>query len=373
MDLEVSSKVEGSVNDSKSFEGIQDELEKEVGHVFLSFKTAIFVFKIILSLSLGLIFFQSFWYLRNYLAKDAYDNIYITSQFKKLDKENAEKGVEAILPLKKKERSIYVDTSSFKLNATELVHCRLGLAQVFLHFILCVMVVLFDYSLYFVLRLIEKNGNIQIKVEGEGRFTVEVKGHGPVADFYKIMVQGFNLDQTYSSSLDVRNCLPRPGQPSGAILLSLVLLYLIALAFVVLRGYGMRLRRKIAAYYYPEQERMRLEYLHKKIRHKRIGFLKFLRHQIQSAQKENDVKQRFRISAWLAFKFPALERFFPSHDKVECTSCEQKESSFQGIVLTKCPGQTGGMPCDAVYCQECKSALNNVCPLCFQDAVVLRN
>ena len=372
VDVELNAQLSGKSNTTKTVERIQQEVNDDISRKAHAFEVFIAILKKFLSLSIALLFLESFWYLRNYLAKDDYDNIYITNQFKVFDRDCELNGLSHVLPLKKKEKDIYVDPSSFKLNATELGYCRLGLAQILLHFILCVLLLMFDFSFYYILSLFRKYGDVDIHVEGEGHLEVTVNGKGPVALFYGVMMQGINLNRNFTASLETGRCLPNPKVPSVSIIPVLIFLYIITLCFVLLRGYGMRLRRKIAAFFYPEQETARLHYLHKKIRHKRIGLLKLIRQLIISTHKEAIVKDKLRLSTWLAFKIPFLGRFLTSKEHLVCTSCEHSEKGFQ-IKLTKCEGSKNGMACDAVYCQECWAAINHSCPLCTShDEVVLR-
>ena len=373
VDVKLTAEIHGESNTTKSVEMIQDEVNEDITSKARTFEVFLSILKKGLSLSIALLFFQSFWYLRNYLAKDDYDNIYITSQFKELDKNLEREGGANVLPLKTKEKSIYVDPSSFRLNDTELSYCKIGLAQVLLHFVLCFLLLIFDFALYYILNLVRKYGDVEVQVEGGGHFIVSVEGNGPVALFYGTLIQGINLRSNYSASLEIGSCLPNPNAPSVAIIPVLIILYLIALCFVLLRGYGMRLRRKIAAYYYPKQETARMEYLHKKIRHKRAGLLKMIRQLIKSSHKETAIKDKLRLSTWLAFKLPFIGRFFLSDERLVCTSCEHTESTFNNIKLSKCKGRPDGIACDAVYCEECWLALNHSCPICTSsEEVALR-
>ncbi|XP_060593888.1 DC-STAMP domain-containing protein 2-like isoform X2 [Ruditapes philippinarum] len=373
VDMVISGEFSGNTNVSKPATAIQHEVEKDIGGKLDIFDSVMSATRLCISLSLFLIFLQSFWYLRNYLAKDGYDNIYITKQFKQMDKEAGKNGRETVLPLKPREREEYVDTVSFKLNSTELSYSKLGLIQVLLHFLLCVLIVSFDYALYYMLNMVKEYGNLEIEIKSSGRVKIYVNGDGPVAEFYKLLVNPYNLDRSFNRTLDIEPCLPEPRGPSGSMIPVFIVLYIIALAVVLLRAYGMRLRRKVSAYYCPEQELARLDYLHKKIRHRRVGFLKFLRQQIKSAHKEEQVKNQLRFSTWLAFNFPILAQILPKKEKLECTSCGQRDTSFNKVQLTKCTGEKGGMTCDAVYCEECFTVLQKTCPLCsMNENVVLR-
>ncbi|XP_052806782.1 DC-STAMP domain-containing protein 2-like [Mya arenaria] len=373
VDLNISSDFNASTNTSGSFKDIQKEIDEDISSKTRGVFSFLKVFKKVLSLSLLLIFAQSVWYLRNYLAKDGYDNIYITSQLKELDEGNKKIGKDSILPLKKKEHEKYVDTTSIKLSSCELSSCKLGLIQVLLHFIICLVIIAFDVAIFYILEMVRKQGDVELEVKGQGHVTVEVQGKGPVADFYRILITGLNVDQNYSANINISECLPNAIVPEFTMIPVYIICYIVTVLSVILQGYGLRLRRKISAYYYPEQERARLDYLHKKIRHKRVGFLRFIRQQVLSTHKESQVKEKLRLSTWLMFKIPFLAKILPQREKLECLSCEQTEGSFSSVKLRKCKGESGGMDCDAVYCEECWKALGDNCPLCCKDEVVLRD
>lgn len=372
VDVTIETKFMGDTNSTKEMKLIQKDVNDDIETKVITFQTFMTVVNYVLSLSLFLMFLQAYLYFRNYMAKDGYDNVYITKQFIELDKKKEVDEEETVLPLKKIEQSEYISTRSLKLNKQEFSNCKVGLAQVFLHFTFCIVVIISDYCLYYLLNLVHKFGNIDIKVSGSGRFTISVNG-GYIASFYRRLFEGINVHESFLVELRVGKCLPNPTSPTGEYAIILILLYLFAVCFVILRGYGMRLRRKISAYYYPEQENARMEYLHKTIRHRRMARTRFLRQEVKSTHKESTMKEKFRLSTWLASHFPCMAKCIPSRKKLACSSCEEQEGKFHHVKLTKCPGVMNGVACKAVYCEDCQIILNGVCPLCTQEEFELRD
>ena len=356
-------------NTSKDSKLIEQEVSGELQDKIDVFDVFFNIIKKILTFSLLLLFIQSFWYLRNYLSKDGYDNIFITRRFRTLD----ESKQISVLPLKRIEKGTYVDVSSCKLNRGELQHSKLGIAQVMLHFLFATATVTFDYALYYILNLVRKYAELDLQVKGEGKITVIVDGKGPIAEFYRVLLEETNIEGGYSAGLHINKCLPDPKLPTSSTIPVLLVLYIIALLVCLLRGYGMRLRSTIAAYYYPEQEAARLEYLHKTIRHRRAGHLRFLREDVKSSHKEREIKDKLRLSTWFRTKSACFDKCLPDRNIVECSGCEQRSGGFRKVKLTACDGSIDGNACDAVYCQECQTALDNKCPLCSADDVNLRN
>ncbi|KAK3587858.1 hypothetical protein CHS0354_019729 [Potamilus streckersoni] len=367
VNLSTTNESNANYNSSPSAEWIRKGVKEE-----LDGKTGIFIHLIrfmekVLSLTLILLFLQSFWYVRNYLARDSYDNIYITKRFKDLDQERKESGLSFVLPLKKKEKKLYIDTSSWRITSVEIGHSKFGLAQIGMHFLLCLCVLFFDYLLYYVLDLLKRHGKVNIQYKGNAKFQVNVDGTGFVAVFYRELIQGLNINESYIGELNLTECLPDPSMPDSSNIFVYIVLYLVAVFFVFMKECALRARRKITAYYYPRQEEARIQYLHKLIQHKRINFWKFLRQKIKSSYKEKCVNEQLQLMTWLSFKIPCLARCLSQQDKI-CLSCETVEGRFHGIVLVKCSGDQ----CNAYYCTDCYETLNKTCPLCSVDDVVHR-
>lgn len=165
----------------------------------------------------------------------------------------------------------------------------------------------------------------------------------------------------------IEECLPSPLFTIKDQIFVIVGLYVIALCFVILRGYGLRLRRKISAYFYPEQETSRIEYLHKWIQHQRVARRMFLQLHVLSVYKEKLVREKFSLSSRLVRRFPSLAKLMSKKNKVECCSCELRQGIFNSE-FTYCSGMIDGdVDCPAVYCDECRLVLNGKCPLCSND------
>ncbi|XP_045159973.2 DC-STAMP domain-containing protein 2-like isoform X2 [Mercenaria mercenaria] len=375
--FKVDVKVEGDFsyesNNSKEINTVQGQINEDIDSKVISFQTFMRIVKYVLSLSLVLMFLQAFLYFKNYMAKDGYDNMYITKEFNELDKRKQDDGEESLLPLKKTEQSEYIYTRSLKLTKQEFDNCKIGLTQVFLHAIFCIVVVLFDHFLYYILNLIHTFGQFEVDLSAKSRLKVNVKGTGLIASFYRSIFKGIDIDEYFLSEMKLERCIPSPAPPTDEYVFVFLVLYILAICFVILRGYGMRMRRKIAAYYYPEQETARMEYLHKTIRHRRIARQRFLRQEVKSAHKESAMKEKFRLSTWLVSQCPCITKCIPPREQQECSSCEERQGKYSSIKLTKCPGMSNGNACTAVYCDECRLILQGNCPLCDQEEVEFRD
>lgn len=97
-----------------------------------------------------------------YLDVIDHDNRYITKFFKKIDARRALRGSSTLLPLKKIERSRYIDPYSIKLTTRERRNLiARSLRLIFEVFTTTIFIVL-DYLLYYTLFLVNKHGKIEI-------------------------------------------------------------------------------------------------------------------------------------------------------------------------------------------------------------------
>ena len=124
---------------------------------------------------------------------------------------------------------------------------------------------------------------------------------------------------------------------------------------VFLQAYSIRLKQKICGYYYPEMERERILYLHRRIRHKRKAFKMRLKEMNASMKKEQRVNEELAASSKVVKILPFTKRFFKGELK-NCLNCGSNED--EALKFLSCP------ICGADYCETCYEDLKQVCALC---------
>ncbi|XP_071087242.1 protein sneaky-like [Haliotis cracherodii] len=234
---------------------------------------AVFIFKIlnrILIIFLLSAFIKASLYVRRYLRYLKFDNIYLRDQIKYLDKHiRAEDESKALFPLKDVEKRKYIDSTSMKLSRSESLTWMMGFTQVILHIFLSAMVILVDYGLYYVLTILQRNGDVDFLVTGGVWLQVNVSGSGPFADIFRTVVEGISVSKSFEDVLNFKRCLPSPTEQPRKILYFIISLYSLVLVFVLLQAYGLRLRHKMVAFFFPEREAERIHYLYRHILNKR--------------------------------------------------------------------------------------------------------
>ena len=97
------------------------------------------------------------------------------------------------------------------------------------------------------------------------------------------------LDPLAESGLDIDTtpCLPIPNPPDLGAYRTIIILYFLCLILAIFEAYGLRMRRAVAACYYPKRERQRALWLYNQILFKRGSFFKFARRQIRRKYKDD--------------------------------------------------------------------------------------
>ncbi|KAK6195706.1 hypothetical protein SNE40_001078 [Patella caerulea] len=352
VDFESSGNIDSEANASQSAAQIISNIRSELKSKIDIATYYIDILNRVVSLSVILLIINAFLYERKYLSKISFDNLYITSYFKTIDRQRKDNGKISILPLKKKERKIYTESRSLKMSSIELTRCKTGLAQVLLHAVMCVMLVLFDYLLYYILDLLNRHGDVQFVFTGQSKLNIRIIGDGLVALLFRTLTGDIRVSQTYNSVVDINTCLPKPKDPNFSSLYVYGVLYMAALLLVLLQGYGLRLMHFIAAFFYPEKEHQRVNYLYRKILVKRKVFLKEAKQMILSNAVGSSFDDGHSLCGGIATRFPCRK------SRKTCTNCEVSSED-----ISTC----GNEKCGAFYCEECFVEFGKSCPLCTND------
>ncbi|XP_072044146.1 uncharacterized protein [Amphiura filiformis] len=348
------------MNTSRSFASVQEAVEKELDEKIEYMDLAFSIANKLLALSVLWLCFQSYQYHMKYRTKDRFDNFYVTKEFKKLDAKRKEQGRPSLLPLKKSEKVRLIDLTQFSLSKPEKGLFKLGLLTVIMHSLIAGLLILIDYALFALLALITRHGQVKSEVSAEHATEINVKGNGAVATFIqRTFIESFEAASKFNSTIDSNLCLPKPTQPNEYLSIAIGSLYLIAILTVLFQAYALRLRRRIAAFFYPERELERLYYLYNHTLHKRQSLANFLQDKVKQHQHELEASRQVSFMAYLAIRYPRSQRFFKlfGMEKRICLGCasEDEHDTYKQCATHKCPGR---------YCFECFQEIAGICSLC---------
>ena len=348
-------------NQSSTFESIQQAIEDDVNDALVVVEHFISILDKLLALSVVYLLFKTHMYHTAYRTKDKFDNFYITEQFKILDDERKKKGKKTLLPLKKSEKVRLIDVTSFRLSKPEKGLFKLGLVTLVSHICIASILILVDNGLYWLLQVIRKHGSIQVDLSGESRVQLEISGESALSAFIsEIFGDGFGYNTDFDVSYDNTRCLPVGSEPNHALAAGIGICYIIAIFMVLFQAYALRLRRRIAAYFYPERELERLYFIYTDTLRKRQTLFKFLKDAIKQKKKENDLTQKVSLRIYLADRYPTLKKIFKIlHITSETKMCFGCDSEDDGKLR-----QCEGIKCTGLYCEECLNVMNNSCSIC---------
>ncbi|XP_037589017.1 E3 ubiquitin-protein ligase DCST1 [Cebus imitator] len=146
-------------------------------------------------------------------------------------------------------------------------------------------------------------------------------------------------------------CLPQPvGLDARAYwraALPIVLLVWLSL----LQAFGYRLRRVIAAFYFPKREKKRILFLYNELLKKRAAFTKLRRAAILRRARQQKAP-RHPLADILHRQCPLLRRWL----RRRCVVCQAPETPESYV----CPT----LDCQAVYCWSCWGDMRQRCPVC---------
>ncbi|XP_050400899.1 DC-STAMP domain-containing protein 2-like [Patella vulgata] len=220
-----------------------------------------------------------------------------------------------------------------------------------------------DYSLYWILKLIEKHFELKVNPEVPAHLKLHVQGGGAMADMYRAMIGLLDPVSAERLSIDTTPCLPNPGIPNFKVYKMVLAMFIICLFMTIFESYGLRLRHIIAGCYYPRREQARAVWLYNRIVKMRGKFLVMARRQVRRKYKKDKESHKISLKARLALQFPFLGKVmkFFGYEKKMCLSCakEGRLQDYDNFQHCDSPG------CDAVYCLECFADLNNICTVCM--------
>jgi len=301
---------------------------------------------------------------------DAFDNVYVGSSFRRLDRRRADVTGERLLPLKKHERRHLVATTSARLSPPEYRLCRPGTCVLTLCVVAALVVCSFDYALYWILSAVADPAP-GAALGGRQRREAPrpsppprrvVAGDGVVVNLLDVFVRGFEPDWMQPGGVDDEllslGCLPVARSPSLGVVVVLAVVHAAFFLVVLLKAYVHRARAAVAGYFYPEREAERTVHLYAVLLRRRRRLPCVLRQLALSGRRRRlagDVPgcsgagRRRRGWLWTV----ALRHCVRARCVVCGCGCGDAKSR-------ECP-------CGGLYCAECFVDVGRCCPLCRHD------
>ncbi|KAM8870302.1 E3 ubiquitin-protein ligase DCST1 [Spinachia spinachia] len=220
------------------------------------------VLQLLLSFTFISIFSQGFGYLHQYQRDVRFDNVYITTYFRQIDARRKKSGKLYLLPLKASERKKFIDPWSLRIHPEELQQVTSGVFQVLSVSLLSVLLLTLDFSVFHVLDIVSRHTFTQFNLTSGHQVDIRVGGASMMARLLRKTVSAFNSSSSLSIQTDNRVCMSLPSPLPSGVYISCVCCVLLVSLFTCCQVYTNRLRRVIAAFYYPKREKRRVLFLY---------------------------------------------------------------------------------------------------------------
>ncbi|XP_063366988.1 protein sneaky [Cydia amplana] len=289
-----------------------------------------------------------------FLTNIDFDNLYITDLFRKIERRRLMRSQYTLLPLKKMERSRYVDVYSLAYSTADHHRLLAQMLKVLLEVVTATTFVMLDRLFYEALDVVSQHA----RVEGESGtrdLEIEVEGTGIVANTIRAMIS--HLRASHVKGMATNTCLPHPRIMPAMFYLRIYGGYLWVLLLLCVNPYTSRLRRLICSYFYPRREKQRVLHLYNDILKKRVKLDATLRRKAVQA-----IRAHYLSGESLLLRFPNILgwlRLLPAA-RMACLICGEIEprnakSGWKACDMPKCP---------FLYCGECWLEVRGRCLAC---------
>ncbi|NXV38381.1 DCST1 ligase, partial [Rissa tridactyla] len=245
-----------------------------------------------------------------------------------------------LLPLRRAEVSTVIFPCRLAMQRLEMKNMVLELLECIPPLLLLLLACGLDHALVAMLSVIRQHSFVQYSFHSSHRLAVHVTGTSLMARLLRSTVGALNTSS--HSRLETSNfaCLPRPRsmgrQQYVGSCLPLALLVLLCLAQV----YTHRLRRAIAAFYFPKREKSRVLYFYNKLLRQRQIFVQRQRKLVaRRARQHPGLGPSLR--EWCCQRWPRLRRWM----RRSCMVCGTPGTPQDRV----CPAPACGAP----YCRPC--------------------
>ncbi|XP_069734483.1 E3 ubiquitin-protein ligase DCST1 [Phaenicophaeus curvirostris] len=308
---------------------------------------AISIFRFLLSFTFLLVFISSFFYTKNYCQDIRFDNIYITTYFRQIDARRRKQEKRTLLPLRRAEVSNIIFPCRLAMQSPELKNMVLELLECIPPTLLFLLACSLDHVLFTMLSIIQQHSYTQYTFYSSYHLSVNVTGKSLMAQLLRSTIGALNASS--DTQLETSNiaCLPQPRGMMREQYVRTCLPLVVLVLLCLLQVYTYRLRRVIAAFYFPKREKSRVLYLYNKLLQQRKSFIS--RQQKRIAQRG---QQPPGLGTLLLRWCPCLRRCL----RRSCTVCGEPRTPRDRI----CPAPS----CGASFCRQCWREAGSLCLAC---------
>ncbi|CAL8249544.1 unnamed protein product [Boreogadus saida] len=311
---------------------------------------------ILLSLTFIFIFTGAFGYVHKYRRDIFFDNVYVTTYFRQIEGRRKTADKPSLLPLNRAERTQLINPWSPLIHPRELEELSLSLLQVgCLGFLVGVLLAV-DQTLSRILDLLHTHTHTEFNLTGHHDVDIRVGGASMMARLLRKTISAFNSSSTLDMHSTNKDCLPQSTSLQVSDYVYTVAPVLLAALMCCLQVYSNRLRRAIAAFYYPKWDKRRVLFLYNFHLQNRVSFVARRHAQLATRGRPHAAGLPRCVQVVLG----RLGCRLPWRRFSRCSVCEGG-SGGQGSGACPWPA------CGATFCAPCWDHLQRLCPCRHHD------
>ncbi|KAM9243423.1 E3 ubiquitin-protein ligase DCST1 [Dugong dugon] len=307
--------------------------------------------QVLLSCTFLLVLHASFSYMDNYNRDIRFDNIYISTYFCQIDERRKKLGKRTLLPLRKAEEKTVIFPCKPTIQASEMKNAVRELLESVPVFLLLVVLCGLDWALYSIFDTIRHHSFLQYSFRSSHKLEVKVEGDSMLARLLRNTIGALNTSSETAVESNNMPCLPQPESMDAQAYFRAALPTGLLMCLCLLQAFGYRLRRVIAAFYFPKREKKRILFFYNDLLRKRAAFTKLRRAAIVRRAHQQRAPRHHLVDI-LHRRCPLLRRWL----RRRCVVCLAPETPESYVCPT--PG------CQAVYCRSCWVDMRQQCPVC---------
>uniref|UniRef100_A0A2I3H720 DC-STAMP domain containing 1 n=1 Tax=Nomascus leucogenys TaxID=61853 RepID=A0A2I3H720_NOMLE len=260
-----------------SWERVSTEVRDYVHHQEARLEWALGLLHVLLSCTFLLVLHASFSYMDSYNHDIRFDNIYISTYFCQIDDRRKKLGKRTLLPLRKAEEKTVIFPCKPTIQASEMSNVVRELLETLPILLLLVVLCGLDWALYSIFDTIRHHSFLQYSFRSSHKLEVKVGGDSMLARLLRKTIGALNTSSETVMESNNMPCLPQPVGLDARAYWRAALPIGLLVCLCLLQAFGYRLRRVIAAFYFPKREKKRILFLYNDLLKKRAAFTKLRR------------------------------------------------------------------------------------------------
>ncbi|KAL4694927.1 hypothetical protein H8957_002026 [Semnopithecus entellus] len=334
-----------------SWERVSTEVRDYMHRQEARLEWALGLLHVLLSCTFLLVLHTSFSYMDSYNHDIRFDNIYISTYFCQIDDRRKKLGKRTLLPLRKAEEKTVIFPCKPTIQASEMSNMVRELLETLPILLLLVVLCGLDWALYSIFDTIRHHSFLQYSFRSSHKLEVKVGGDSMLARLLRKTIGALNTSSETVMESNNMPCLPQPVGLDARAYWRAALPIGLLVCLCLLQAFGYRLRRVIAAFYFPKREKKRILFFYNDLLRKRAAFTKLRRAAILRRARQQKAP-RHPLADILHRGCPLLRRWL----RRRCVVCQAPETPESYVCRT--------LDCEAVYCWSCWDDMRQRCPVC---------